>query len=185
MLSYEGIERGVLNVDESNFGVSQIHRGILTTSWNSNKGESYNSNDILFKVKYRVLRSGKLSQNMVISSDITKAQAYNAKGDVLDVQLKARNKGEIVETGIFELYQNEPNPFNKVTTINYSLPESGLVKLTIYDMAGKVMRVYRLQGSKGMNSYQLKKEEIGTSGVLYYQLDANHNTATKKMIVIE
>lgn len=185
MLSYEGIERGVLNVDESNFGVSQINRGILTTSWNSNKGESFNSNDILFKVKYRVLRSGKLSQNMVISSDITKAQAYNAKGDVLDVQLKARNKGEIVETGIFELYQNEPNPFNKVTTINYSLPESGLVKLTIYDMAGKVMRVYRLQGSKGMNSYQLKKEEIGTSGVLYYQLDANHNTATKKMIVIE
>jgi hypothetical protein len=35
------------------------------------------------------------------------------------------------------LAQNYPNPFNPVTKINFQLPESGPVKITVYDVTGK------------------------------------------------
>ena len=34
------------------------------------------------------------------------------------------------------LYQNEPNPFNPVTTFRYSLPQAGHVRLDVYDQRG-------------------------------------------------
>lgn len=37
----------------------------------------------------------------------------------------------------FELAQNYPNPFNPATTIEFTLQESGLTKLTIYDVIGR------------------------------------------------
>jgi len=185
MLQYAGFEGARLAIDENNFGTRFLDRGILTTSWNAGKPETSGASEVLFRVKFRVLRGGKLSHAVMINGDVTAAQAYNGLGEVMDVVMQARSGATGSETGIFELYQNEPNPFNKSTVISYRLPEAGPVKLTVYDVTGKVLRVYSLQGHKGMNSYQVGKDELGAGGVLYYQLDAALNTATRKMVVVE
>ena len=185
VLQYVSAEGAKLVLDEANFGQRFLDKGVLTTSWNAGKAETADGNEVLFRLKFRALRNGKLSHAMMINSEITPAQAYDSRGEVMDVMMQARGSNGGQETGIFELYQNEPNPFNKVTVISYRLPEAGPVKLTVYDVTGKVLRVYSLQGLKGMNHYQIGREELGTGGVLYYQLDAALNTATRKMIVIE
>ena len=41
--------------------------------------------------------------------------------------------------GSFYLFQNYPNPFNPSTTIRFDMPKSGLVKLNIYDITGKLV----------------------------------------------
>ena len=38
---------------------------------------------------------------------------------------------------------------------------------------------------KGYNTIAVSSKEIASIGVLYYRLDANEYTATKKMIIIE
>jgi hypothetical protein len=41
----------------------------------------------------------------------------------------------------FALYANHPNPFNPSTTIQYDLPTAQLVRMTIYSLDGKPLRV--------------------------------------------
>jgi hypothetical protein len=41
----------------------------------------------------------------------------------------------------YKLSQNYPNPFNPNTKINYELPKDGKVKLIIYDILGREMKV--------------------------------------------
>ncbi|MFH1525419.1 MAG: T9SS type A sorting domain-containing protein, partial [Bacteroidota bacterium] len=46
----------------------------------------------------------------------------------------------------YELLGNYPNPFNPSTTIRYALPYSSNVELTIYDITGKVVKVFNENG---------------------------------------
>ncbi len=184
LLNYVGVESGLLKIESGNIGTANIHRGLLTTSWHSEQKVSSNSSDILFSITFKANSKGSLGNSMLVTSDITKAEAYRLS-DILDVNLKVRRNGEVAESGIFELYQNEPNPFAKQTLVSFRLPQAGEAKLTIYDVTGKVLRVYHLEGIKGLNSFQINKADINASGILYYQLDAANNTATKKMIIVE
>ena len=38
------------------------------------------------------------------------------------------------------LFQNAPNPFNPTTTVRYSLAERTHVRLTVYDVGGRLVR---------------------------------------------
>jgi len=184
-LMYEGTESGVLKTTEANFGTKRVSEGMLTTSWNADKGLSYGKEDELFVINFTATRNGVLSKMMAINSNITSAQAYDEKDNLLEPVMGVRTDRGIVESGVFELYQNEPNPFSKETVVSYRLPESGAVKLTVYDVTGKVLRVYELKGQKGLNHHQISKGDLNATGVLYYQLDAADHTATKKMISVE
>jgi hypothetical protein len=182
-LIFDKVESGVLNMNETN--VANIRNGILTTSWNSNTGVTHSKDEVLYTVIFKAVQTGKISKMITITSDVTHAEAYDQLDQLKDVKLVVRTDEGIVETGIFELYQNEPNPFRTESVIGYRLPEAAAVKLTIYDVAGKVVRVYELQGQKGLNQFKILKSELSTSSVLYYQLDAADHTATKRMLLVD
>ncbi|MCC7027462.1 MAG: HYR domain-containing protein, partial [Saprospiraceae bacterium] len=182
-LIFEKVESGVLNMNETN--VANIRDGILTTSWNSNTGVTHSKDEVLYTVVFKAVQTGNISKMITITSDVTHAEAYDQLDQLKDVKLVVRTDEGIVETGIFELYQNEPNPFRTESVIGYRLPEAAAVKLTIYDVAGKVVRVYELQGQKGLNQFKILKSELSTSSVLYYQLDAADHTATKRMLLVD
>ncbi|NOT36154.1 MAG: HYR domain-containing protein [Saprospiraceae bacterium] len=182
---FERAESAQINIDESNFGTTRLSEGILTSSWNSNKAETVDPNKVLFTLIFKASKITSIHKAMIITGDVTAAQAYNNEGEVLNVQLNSREGSQVVETSLFDLYQNEPNPFDKQTTINYRLPEDGAAILTIYDLTGKVVRVYNLRGVKGLNQHVITKSEINSKGILYYQLDAANNTATKKMVITD
>jgi hypothetical protein len=59
------------------------------------------------------------------------------------------------------------------------------VTLTVFDVTGKVLSVKEAEATKGYNTISVSSKELPAVGVLYYRLDANEYTATKKMIIIE
>ena len=80
------------------------------------------------------------------------------------------------------LEQNIPNPFNRTTTVNYTLPAAYTsAKIVITNEAGKVMKEINISGS-GKGSFQLNASMFA-SGVYNYSLYANSRLIdTKKMI---
>lgn len=42
--------------------------------------------------------------------------------------------------GSIRLYQNQPNPFNPLTTLRFDIPVEGGVRLAVYDVAGRLIR---------------------------------------------
>jgi len=84
----------------------------------------------------------------------------------------------------FSLAQNYPNPFNPSTVITYTLPNSGSVKLEVYNIMGQ--RVATLVDgfeSAGIHKLQFNACNIA-SGVYFYRLQFNSNTITKSMVLL-
>jgi len=94
-----------------------------------------------------------------------------------------------------ELLANYPNPFNPETWIPFQLSASSAVIVRIYDGQGQLVRNlelgYQRAGvyvSKSQAAFWDGKNEIGervTSGVYFYQLLADHFTATRKMAILK
>ena len=182
-LEWVGLEAGQLEVDESNFGLHMTSEGVITTSWNSMKAESFNRGDVLFTLQFRATREVRTSELFAVNSRITPAEAYRMNGDVLEVDLRFTRNGEVIESDIFALFQNQPNPFNGQTIIGFVLPETMDAELTIYDVTGRVIRVISGNYGAGYNELQLSDDILPASGVYYYQLEAEGYSATKRMIL--
>ena len=163
---------------EENFGLAYVDEGLITTSWNGEAAEG-----VMFSLVLRATADANLSEVLGVSSRITKAEAYDRDGDYLDVAIEFNN-GTVAAAG-FELYQNTPNPFKGETVIGFNLPEAMTASMTISDVTGKVLKLVRLDGVKGYNSVVVNAKDLPASGVLYYTVETDDFTATKKMVIVE
>jgi hypothetical protein len=85
----------------------------------------------------------------------------------------------------FVLAQNYPNPFNPTTTINYSIPKAGQVKLTIYNTIGsKVATVVNEYKPAGNYSVKFIVSNLA-SGIYLYKLESGNYSAAKKFILLK
>ena len=85
----------------------------------------------------------------------------------------------------FALQQNFPNPFNPTTTIVYSLPSSGHVALTIYDLSGRIVATL-VDAAQSAGSYRVTFDAEGlASGVYLARLTAGSRTAVRKLALLK
>ena len=85
----------------------------------------------------------------------------------------------------YELYQNFPNPFNPSTTIKYSIPEDGFVKLAVYNMLGEEVAKLVSKVQKTGN-YEVNFNASGlSSGVYVYRIEAANFTSSKKLMLMK
>ena len=88
------------------------------------------------------------------------------------------------------LNQNYPNPFNPETTIPYALSSDAIVSLTIYNIAGQVVRKLVDGEALAAGQYQAVwdgRSESGASvasGMYFYLLHAGDYVAKRKMVLL-
>jgi len=91
---------------------------------------------------------------------------------------------ETIKVNEFGLSQNYPNPFNPKTTINYELPISGFVELSIYNLIGeKIATLISEKQSPGYHQVEWNAVDFA-GGVYFYQIKAGEFHDIKKMILI-
>jgi len=83
------------------------------------------------------------------------------------------------------LEQNYPNPFNPKTTIKVAIPETGNVKLTIYNAIGqKVAELVNTTLEAGNHTFNWDASNIA-SGLYFYELNTSKFSAVKKMMLMK
>ena len=85
----------------------------------------------------------------------------------------------------FSMSQNFPNPFNPSTKIEFAIPKSEFVNLTVYNVLGKIVTTL-VNEQKQAGNYEIHFDgsEI-PSGVYFYRLTTNEFTSTKKMMLVK
>lgn len=107
------------------------------------------------------------------------------------VQIKA-SSGPIATPGErgFELKGAVPNPFNPSTTIAYSLPEAGHVRLDIYDASGAVVATL-IDGNQPAGAHEVHWDGVDAaghavaSGVYFSVLRTDDRVVSRKMTLLK
>jgi len=86
---------------------------------------------------------------------------------------------------VYELGQNYPNPFNPSTTINFSIPESGLVTLKVFNILGQEVAEL-VNNVKSAGNYEVSFDASNlTSGMYIYKIQAGKFSSTRKMMLLK
>jgi len=131
------------------------------TAYSVDEGLTFEANSALGSVRAPV----KLNANTIVTKDAGVPKSY-------------------------QLSQNYPNPFNAGTVISYYLAHTGTVKLDVFDVLGRTVRVL-IDESQPEGNHQITwdgRDQTGeaiASGVYFYRLVAGDRAITKKMVVVK
>lgn len=134
----------------------------------------------LFDETYNIT-ANEISNNFAIRFT-TKAPIISDVKEILNNNFQTPDK--------FILKQNYPNPFNPSTRIAYSLPAASHVTLKIYRVDGQLIRTLQ-NGLQKEGSHEIiwdGRNESGvkvSSGIYFYELQADNFNQTKKMILLK
>jgi Secretion system C-terminal sorting domain len=85
----------------------------------------------------------------------------------------------------YVLGQNYPNPFNPVTTIQFALPESGNVRLAVYDILGREVAILVDKAmTAGQHDVQFSAQNL-SSGTYIYRLTTDKGSFTKQLSLLK
>lgn len=163
-----------LSLNADNFANGE--RG-FAISWNNSEAVNVKEGELLFSI-HSDDRADDVNLGNLLSNE-----AYLTTDAVATIDLTSRNKGNA--TSAFEVYQNEPNPFSHQTKIGFNLPEAADATLKVYDQTGKILHMQKNSFEKGLNFFMVQNAELGTSGVMYYEVSSANFKATRKMIGIK
>ena len=88
------------------------------------------------------------------------------------------------------IYNAYPNPFNPVTSLNYDLLKNSVVKITVHDMMGRVVKtLVNDSQTAGFKSVQWNatndKNEPVSAGLYLCTIQAGEFRQTKKMVLLK
>ena len=142
------------------------------------------------EIRYRIWRKAANTLHLQMSATYAQGDGKYAVNGIYilsalsAVKTSARNETGTAVVSEFSLRQNYPNPFNPATTIRYALPQSRLVTLKVFNLAGQeVATLVNQQQAAGEYTIAWNAERI-PSGVYIYRLRAGEFSETKKMILM-
>ncbi len=194
--AYTGVKDAIVKID--------LNSG--DTTFVGQTGFAVNANDLAFDKNGNLfgIKGGFTLNNDFFSIDLTTGAGtligsigiidIKALGYVPDGVTSVEDSKEILPKS-YTLEQNYPNPFNPATTINFSLPTSANVKLTVYNLLGETVRVLVDNEMQAGNHSVVwnANDNIGkkiSSGIYFYELKASSDNGKnfnqiRKMILIK
>ena len=83
------------------------------------------------------------------------------------------------------LVNNYPNPFNPTTTIEFYLPQSAEVKLSVYNLSGQLIQTLLDEHLSSGTYSPIWSGANVASGLYFYRLQTNNAVTTGKMVLVK
>ena len=152
-----------------------------------------NNNFILVSSLGNVNRSVLYSMQNKTFGELTIEIENGAKLDIKDINVIAGNSNgqemsvrwESSEIHNFALTNLYPNPFNPVTTIDYSVDRAGQLRLSVFNVLGQEVAVLQ-NGYVGEGAYQsMWDASMLSSGVYYVNMIMHGQVETMKAVLVK
>lgn len=112
--------------------------------------------------------------------DMSTGNVLTTGGIATGIETSPQQKPEKIS-----LAQNYPNPFNPSTNIDFSIPQTSHVELTVFDILGKkVATLINNRMSAGNHTIRFDASRL-SSGVYFYRLYTGGQSITKKLTLIK
>ena len=182
------ISNELQDFNSSNYAIFS-NAGLVTLSWNGQSNKVLKPIK-LFKISIQAIQNIRLSDAFSLTSDLTKAEAYDSVGESSPIILnfnKNIGTSKIGAENDFALLSNVPNPFFNETMIRFMLPTQSEAQVTIFDETGRTLKVINRLFSKGYNELPLTFDHSSAklSGVLFYQIKTATHSAVQRMILLK
>jgi len=135
--------------------------------------------------------TGKIIQTVLVRADLIAEETYRFFMDDFTMNGVVSVNPSVSDHQGLSLHQNSPNPFSLNTSISYTLDQSGLVTLSVYDILGRrittlINEKYQQTGRHEMSWTPATPE----AGIYFCQLEFLSGSGTKsvvnrKMIIAE
>jgi len=94
-------------------------------------------------------------------------------------------KSSVLKAGEYHLFQNFPNPFNSWTTIQYHLPQTARVNLTLYNILGEKVRTLVDETQKpGLYTFSLDGGGL-PSGIYFIRFATEYFHQCRKVLLLK
>jgi len=132
------------------------------------------------------LTNGNETRLLVITPETD--ELFSFSGDFEITEVIVANSQYEVPTSLPVLYRLSaayPNPFNPVTTMNFTLPDAGNVNVQVYNLQGQIVSTL-LSGYQAADTYTLIWEAYQVpSGMYFVKAEAEGFTETQKLMLIK
>ena len=166
--------------DTSNFTIFIDYFSVPKSGWTLRgyklTGRVPNNSTIRVALRYLHYNGGSAGAN----SDFVGVDFFNV------VRGLPSSVGEPEPTPLsFKLQQNYPNPFNPSTEIYFSIDQSGMTTLDLYNVLGeRVANLFRDRVEPRQQYHVRVDGSMFPSGVYYYRLQSGSNADVKKLVLL-
>ncbi|MBM4168725.1 MAG: T9SS type A sorting domain-containing protein [Ignavibacteria bacterium] len=109
---------------------------------------------------------------------------YNAAGGLDSIIVAVEKMSDAVPTR-FSLSQNYPNPFNPSTTIEFGLPQTTRISLTVFDLVGRgIATLAEGEYQAGVHRVTWNTKNL-PSGVYFYRFSGGGIVQLKRMMLVK
>ena len=130
--------------------------------------------------------SGNETRLLVITPETDELFSYSGDFEITEV-IVANSQNEVPTSlpVLYSLSAAYPNPFNPVTTMEFTMPEAGNVSVQVYNLKGQVVSTL-LSGHQMADTYNLTWDASQTpSGIYFVKAKSAEYIQTQKLMLIK
>ena len=161
------------NIDHSN--------GTVKIAWYDLNGKFFANDQHLVLLKARLtgeISAGTRYLELLPVTELSDGNAMQLQNVTLKTDYIETVSGSISDPGLLSISHGiYPNPFNSVATIQYTLPESGKVRMAVYNQFGQLVKMLTDQVLQaGAHQVTVSNDDLNGAGTYFYQITLESDT---------